>query len=544
MQLFSYRKGPSARFRELAIWMIPPARGWRRKTPSVFHGPFFQPLVGLVTVMFLLGLGVIAMDPEHRTTWVAAEVFLFFLGLACILILLRRIHDQLLQPLAHLRNWALRMRGGNLSARIPVPDRGEFAELARDINSLAESLQTLTQDMDRQVQLQTDRLEQKTRSLEVLYDISATVNSSRDLDDLLTRFLSTLMKIVNARAAAVRLLQDNNMMRLVASIGLEEGVAERERLMPINSCVCGAAVSAGQVQCQTDVSKCGAQIGRPLLPHQELEMIAVPLQYRGKTLGVYNLFVDPNPRNQQWQDWRSLLNTIGQHLGMAIEKAHLDAASQRLSIMQERAMLAHELHDSLAQTLASLRMQVKMHQETLADSNDAAAQDELSHIKEGLDQAYTELRELLDNFRVRMDERGLLPAIEDFLRRFRADTGIKVFLQRQCGTIDLPPSYEVQVLRIIQEAFANIRKHSQAKTARLLLSCNHDGDYRVLVEDDGLGHLATREVEDGMPGEHIGLSVMTERARQLSGELHIESEPGEGTRVELTFHYPTISNVL
>ena len=483
--------------------------------------------------------------PENRSVWITVQVLLFFLGLACIVVLLRRIHDQLLQPLAHLRNWALRMRGGNLSARIPIPERGEFAELARDINSLAESLQTLTQDMDRQVCQQTERLEQKTRSLEVLYDISASVNSSRDLDDLLTRFLSTLMKIVNARAAAVRLLQDDNMMRLVASIGLEEGVAERERLMPINSCVCGTAVCAGEMQFERDVRKCGVQIGQPVLPHQALEMIAVPLQYRGKTLGVYNLFVEPDQSDNQWQDWRNLLNTIGQHLGMAIEKAHLDAASQRLSIMQERAMMAHELHDSLAQTLASLRMQVKMHQETLADTHDDAAQDELAHIKEGLDQAYTELRELLDNFRVRMDERGLLPAIEEFLRRFRTDTGIKVFFQRQCGAIDLPPSYEVQVLRIIQECFANIRKHSQAKTARLLLSCDLDGDYRVLVEDDGIGHLTTRdEEEDDRPGEHIGLSVITERARQLSGEIHIESEPGEGTRVELTFHYPTINSVL
>lgn len=549
MQLLEPKKA-AGRIRDLAIWMIPPARGWRRKSAGIWRNPLFQPMAALVAVLFVLAFSGLLLFPrgsEDRAALLPGHLLLFLLGLVCLAILARRIHQQLLQPLAHLRNWALRMRGGNLSARIPVPERGEFAELARDINSLAESLQNLTQDMDRQVQLQTERLEQKTRSLEVLYDVAAGVNSSRDLDDLLTRFLSTVMKIVDAHAAAVRLIQDDNQMRLVASIGLEEGVAERERIMPTDSCLCGTAVSAGEVMCQQDMRRCDAQIGRPLLPHQELEMIAVPLQYRGRTLGVYNLFVDPGTHDRQWQEWKNLLNTIGQHLGMAIEKSRLDAESQRLSLMQERAMLAHELHDSLAQSLASLRMQIKMHQETLADTGNFQAQMELAQIKSGLDQAYTELRELLDHFRVRMDERGLIPAIEDFLRRFRTDTGIKVFFQRQCQSLDLPPSYEVQVLRIVQEAFANIRKHSQAKTARLLLSCNDAGDYRVLVEDDGVGHHAQRQGEDGesgLRGEHIGLSVMRERARQLSGELNIESDAGEGTRVELTFHYPTISSVL
>ena len=539
-----HQKMGSGRLRALAIWMIPPAKGWRRKSNGLLRNPLFQPLMGLIAILLALGVSGLALpETNHPLLLWPGQLLLLSLALALIVVLLRRINRQLLEPLAHLRNWALRMRGGNLSARIPVPPRGEFAELARDINSLGDSLQGLTQEMDKQVRRQTERLEQKTRSLEVLYDVAASINTSRDLDDLLTRFLKTLTEIVGARAAAVRLLHGDDQMRLVASIGLDPEAVAREREMPVNSCLCGTAVAAGTTLCQADVRQCSAQLGRPLLSHRNLEMIAVPLQYREQTLGVYNLFVE-KPGLVQRQELQSLLDSIGQHLGMAIEKSRLDSESQRLSLMRERALLAHELHDSLAQTLASLRFQVKMLHETLDAAGDAGAQLEILSIERGLEEAHTELRELLSHFRVRMDERGLVPAIEDILERFRNDTGIAVFFQRECRTLELPPSHEVQVLRIIQEALANIRKHSHAHTARLLLRCDNQGNYHVLVEDDGVGS-APRDLSGAeRHGEHIGLSVMQERARQLAAELNVESEPGEGTRVELTFRYPPTNRAI
>lgn len=89
------------------------------------------------------------------------------------------------------------------------------------------------------------------------------------------------------------------------------------------------------------------------------------------------------------------------------------------------------------------------------------------------------------------------------------------------------------MLRIVQESLANVRKHAHAQTVRILLTCSVDGEYLLLVEDDGVGFVDTKPV--GNPGEHIGLSIMDERAKRLGGSLRIESEPGEGTRVELTY---------
>jgi len=463
------------------------------------------------------------------------QVVLLLLGAMATVVIVMRVNHQLLEPLAHLRNWASRMRGGNLSARIPAPARGDFAELARDINALGSDLQVLTRDMDNQVRHQTERLAQKTHSLQVLYDIASSINSARDMDDLLTRFLRTLTELVGAVAATVRLVTNDGHMRLVASFGLDPDIVERERLVPVTRCMCGTAVTSGELKSQPDIRPCAKLNNRPLLPIEGIEVIAVPLMYRDRVLGIYNLFLDPSGLTER-EDMKELLTSIGKHLGMAVEKARLDTEAKRLSIIQERTMLAHELHDSLAQTLAGLRFQSKMLEETLEKGSDTGALGEVRTIRAGVEEAHTELRELLVHFRARMDERGLIPALEEMLDGIRRETKIAAFFHNECPQLNLSPDQEVQVLHIVQEALTNIRKHSEARNVRLLLQCEKASGYRILVEDDGNGLVNVNR--QPLPGEHVGLSIMQERARRLGGTLRVEGEPGEGTRVELTCTHP------
>ena len=196
--------------------------------------------------------------------------------------------------------------------------------------------------------------------------------------------------------------------------------------------------------------------------------------------------------------------------------------------------MAHELHDSLAQTLASLRFQVRMMEDTLnkGETRKALVED-LQRIHNGVDEAHTELRELLASFRAPVGGRGLDVVLQKLVERFEVETGIAAYFQRECGRVALSSSEEIQILRIVQEALANTRKHAQAHTVRVLLNCSRDGEYLLLVEDDGKGFEGA--ARKGHPGEHIGLSIMEERAKRLGGTLRIESDLGEGTRVELTY---------
>ena len=511
---------------------------WQPKHADLVRSRLFVPLTGLAAVLIGLACGglLTVHYPDFGATLTVVLIGLLIGGGVLISVILYRIQRHLMTPLSQLRHWARQMCSGRISARIPIPQEGDCIELARDINSLGEAMEALSMDLDTEVKKQTDRIAQKTHSLEVLYDVAATINVSRDLDDLLSRFLRTMKDVVNARAACVRLLDEHGTLRLVASTGLDTTKIEAERVDGTKLKLWLNDVKlAGRSIEQDIIREYGPQSALPYFDDPNVEMIAVPLQYRGNTLGVYNMFID-KPGLYDREDVKELLTSIGRHLGMAIEKSHMDSEARQLGIMQERATLANELHDSLAQTLASLRFQVRVLDETLQQSGGFTGIPELEQVENSLDEAYSELRELIAHFRAPMDGRGLLPSIEALVNRFRNQTGIAIFLQSSEWKLDsLPPNMEMHVLRIVQESLANIRKHSHANNVRVMLRSDRDGSCQVLVEDDGIG--IGVPVMGGHPGEHIGLSIMRERASNVGGELRIESEPGEGTSIELTFQY-------
>ncbi len=500
-------------------------------------GQFLGALSALGVILFVLGvlnIWFLLHSDSGGLLHLANSVLL----LGGVLLLSYAFHSarrNLLAPLNELRNWVNRMREGHLDARLPQPDQPDFTVLYQDINALAERLQSLSMDMQSEVTKHTRRIQQKTHSLEILYDVAANINAARDLEDLLTRFLHTLKDVVDARAGTVRMLTNDGDMQLIASSGLDAEVVKQEQLISVDRCLCGQAARNGEVYALDDLQGCGQFAGRPFFDNDKVEMIAVPLRYRGKILGVYNLFTEHSGLVER-EDMKNLLTSIGHHLGMAIEKSRLDEEANVLSIMEERTRLANELHDSLAQSLASLRFQVRVLDETLHSGQESALWQELEIIENSIDEAYTELRELIAHFRAPIDKRGLIPAIEQAVERFRRNSDIRAFLQLEWNNTKLPAEIEIQVLRIVQEALANIRKHSQANAVRVMMRAYKDKTFMVMVEDDGIG--IQHQVLDGGPGEHLGLNILQERAARIGGDLKIESEAGEGTRVILVFPMP------
>jgi len=488
----------------------------------------------------LAALAVLAALVYVAPGWRAA---LFVLALAAIavaagltLFLERRIRRDLLQPLAQLRDWTERMRAGELAARVPESSSDVFRELVRDLNGLGDMMSDLSAQMEARVQKATRRIAQKTRSLEILCDVAATINTSRDLDHLLKKFIEIVSEVVEARGALVRLLTPDGRLRLVASEGLDEEIVGRERLIAVDACACGRAVSQRALQSH-GLGICRAHLGRALFACDEhMEMVAVPLTYRDRVLGIYNLFLD-RPLSFPREDLNDLLKSIGRHLGIAIEKVRLDEESKRLSVMEERTLLAHELHDSLAQTLSSLRFQVRTLDETLQAGDQPAVRHCLGGITNSLDEANRELRELLIQFRAPIDRGGLVTAVEKVVDGFAHDSGVDIFFQQEWRNAPLPAHLEMQILRIVQESLANVRKHGRAHHVRVILRDEEARDTAwVLIEDDGVGFKQS-DIEE-RPGEHLGLSIMQDRARRLGGMLKVESEPGEGTRVMLSFPLP------
>ncbi len=500
------------------------------------------PLLAFFMVLALLAalLPLVAAFPAWRPVFFGVDLGLVAVaaGLAAVMDL--RLRRNVLQPLRQLEGWVQHMRAGHLTVRILEPQAGAFAALARDINGLGETLCKLSQDMEERAQKATRRIAQKTRLLEILCEVAATVNASRDLGQLLTKFLDILSELLEARAGVVRLLTGDGHLRLIASKGLDDEIVGRERSVALDQCACGLAASGSALQC-SDVACCHRALGRPMFncdddSERDIEMVAVPLFYRGRVLGVYNLFME-RPVQFPREDLNDLLTSIGRHLGTALEKARLDDEAKRLMVMEERTLLADELHDSLAQTLSSLRFQVRTLDDTLRAGDQPAALRSITRIAGSLDEAHKELRELLGQFRAPIDQSGVVAAIEKVTSGFARDTGIGIFFQQECHGIRLPMSMEMEILRIVQESLVNVRKHSRAGHVRVILRHEDPQDMCwVLVEDDGVGFVPTDI--DSRPGEHLGLSIMEDRARRLGGSLKIESEIGEGTRVMVTFPLP------
>lgn len=488
-------------------------------------------IVALLGVLGLLLVNILA-PALAWPKWLCLGTLLA--GIGAVVLVALRLRSQLLMPLVSLEDAVARVCQGEPGASRSLSNVGVLDDMARDIGTLNAELTELYEDMDTRVARQTMRLAQKTASLKILYDVAAEIARAESLDALLMRFLRTLKEMVNGRAATVRLVTPDGSPRMVGSIGLDDDLVREQDMAPVDLCLCGTVLCPGEIVCDNDLRYCSRVYGRRMFDSDELEVVTVPLKHHDELLGAYSIFIERSGISRR-EDILDLLATIGQHIGVAIAKYRSDHEARRLSILEERSSLAHELHDSLAQTLASLRLQVRMLGDALEGHEvpDEARAD-LWRIRNGIDEAHGELRELLASFRAPLDRRGLIPTLEEITRRFGQRTGIHSVFQVGCRPFDLSAAEELQIMRIVQETLTNVRKHAQAQTVRVLLTREQTGEYVLLIEDDGVGFSTPRR--SGHPGEHIGLSILEERARRIKAALNIESEPGEGTRVELVFN--------
>lgn len=374
-------------------------------------------------------------------------------------------------------------------------------------------------------------------ALRALSEITTRLAAEEDPEKLLSRALGTLMGLAGASGGIVRVITaDGDHLRLVAALGLPQEVVERERLVPVNCHVCGVAVRDNAVRQVFDLKPCAQSTGLAYFGDCRA-MAVVPLQYQGRALGAYNLFFD-EPRELK-EEVALLFRSISEHLGLALENARLTRENMRMTLMNERQLMANEVHDSLAQTLAYMNMRLTLLQDAVEEGERAAAEKYAGDLQQAVEVAYADLRELLSQFRSRMHPLGLAHALKELADGFFERSGITLDYQNRIPGFDLTVDQEVQAFRIVQEALANVARHSGARHARLAVELR-DGKYQFTVEDDGMGFFtlgqgAGAQGEGQRPRHHLGLNIMGERAQQLHGAIEIANLPAGGARVRLAF---------
>ena len=264
-----------------------------------------------------------------------------------------------------------------------------------------------------------------------------------------------------------------------------------------------------------------------LIDNNQSQCLLLPISVGDTLLGTLEVWY---PQERLNDSTHRLLTMLADQLATAVYLQRRIEEQQHVTLINERTIIARELHDSLAQSLSYLKMQVarleRMQQKEATREAQSAVFDEL---RNGLNSAYRQLRELLTTFRLKLEGPGLQFALRQTVDEFTQRMGATVELDYDVPPYLLNPNEEIHVLQIIREALANTHKHAKAHWAAVTVRFA-DAQLLVRIEDDGIGL-----EDDRSPPMHYGLVIIRDRANTLNGELSIANRPTGGTGIELVF---------
>ncbi len=475
---------------------------------------------------------LIEQENARKTAWLRRSQ-LALAALACLgtMAIVYLLYAWFVLPVRRLERGLSRIEQREFTARLQVESRDEFGHLAQGFNRMAAELQSLYQDLALRVTHKTAQLSARNGELLALYEMTAFLHGAHDVEVLCHGFLTRVMRQFHADAGSVRILApDDDNLHMVVSEGLPERMTDIERCMPASDCVCGAVATSG-IAVIRDLRSGRASISAPAVDCGTAGFAAVTafgIVSKQIALGSFSLHFR-HERDMLPSETR-LLETLGRHLGTALQNHRLAAAARQLAVAQERHLVAQGLHDSIAQSLNFLKMQLH-----LLDT--AATRDDLNEIREivpllrgGLEESYEDVRELLVNFRTKFGAGSLRDAIEETVTRFERQSGTPLHLDyEEASGLPLPSDQQLQVLFILQEALSNVRKHASASNVRVVI--RNAEDFHLTVQDDGDGYDPADIASRGEA--HVGFHIMRERAARLGAQLGLESRPGGGARVHL-----------
>ncbi|MFC1871002.1 GAF domain-containing protein [Chloroflexota bacterium] len=414
--------------------------------------------------------------------------------------------------------------------RVGIKDTAAIIEIRRDVTAERE--------------LESHILRQRHQLL-TLNHISNAVSLSHNLDDILKIALEDILELVGGVVGGILLL-DGKTQTLYYRVkhGLSSRYVEDSHIS-LGSGLAGRAAQNGEPLLIEDINQDARITPEELVNTEGIKSaISIPLKSRDKVVGVLNVFSHMAQRFSAEEV--SLLNSIGDYLGTAIEQAELyerlERVGERYKILlqhalaaqeKERKRIARELHDDTAQSLTSLtlNLQAIIGVAELKGYDDPAFLGKLRKTHAYAVQIGNEIVKMMKELRpTLLDELGLPAAIHRYTKDTLQSRGINVSTDFKGTDRRLPPEVEVTLFRITQGVIGNILEHSGAKNASVKLECN-DTECQLVIADDGKGFDVSRLTSVERDGRGAGLFIMRERTSQLGGRGYVQSKPGEGTEV-------------
>jgi len=410
---------------------------------------------------------------ERKMELVAASSLLgVVLIVALALGTIRFSRRQVVRPLNALVTASRYVESGNFAfPPLVVEQNNELRVLAQTFSAMAARLHSHHQALASAVEEKTRDLQEANRTLSLLYE-SSQMLTARPLNAAL--FESVMAQVRERENLRVLVLESEHGR---FSVGESD-----------------AALSWHGVTLQQDDEQAGA------------------LRWQSD---------QPRPR-------QALMQSLGNMLSRAVWIWQTQKQVQQMLLIEERATIARELHDSLAQALSFMRIQFTLLRRTLGPSS-AEAQSIIADVDRTLSDAYRQLRELLATFRLTIEQADLVAAMQAMIASLQEQVTAKISFSFQPGLETLDAQQQVHLLQIAREAVLNAIRHADAATISVRYERNAEGEHLLTVTDDGVGIASTEE-----PQGHYGLTTMSERAARLAGELKIQAQ-ARGTQVALRF---------
>jgi signal transduction histidine kinase len=372
-------------------------------------------------------------------------------------------------------------------------------------------------------------LERQNQELLSLHTAALDVYRELSLEVVLQTVVDQARTLTHARYGALSLLNDENKIETFVTSGIS---AEQRTLLgepPVGHGLLGVVLHEGHRLRLADIQRDPRSVGFP--PHHPpmRSLLAVPIICRGPFRGNLYLADKQEAREFTVDDEESLVR-FATTAAIAIDNAYLHRRLHSLAVSEERLRIAHEMHDGLAQVLAYVNTKAQVVREHLKKERIDEAMKHLDQLAAAAREIYGDVREAIIGLRSASGpDNTTADSLREYVNTWAAQNSIACRLHLEAD-LRLPTGAELQVLRIVQEALANVRKHAKAQSADLWVE-RVDSRIRITVKDDGVGFNPAELGRSEFP--RFGLSTMRERAESVGGLFQLDSTPGEGTRVTI-----------
>mgnify|MGYP000527038053 CR=1 FL=1 len=442
--------------------------------------------------------------------WVSIILILFI-----ILVAMFDLVTNIVVPLRGLVDAAKAARRGDFSVRVEAENPDELGTLADAFNVMAEDLSAMYKNLAFRVEEKTEELQTSNKVLQLLYSSSTHLTEERDSEKSIRQVLDDLRNAIHFESITLY-LQDELTHAKTLQVSSVETVRE-----PKLASLCK------DKECEQCLQEPVTENNGAESCERKQKLLSFPVQHNQQKLGVLYAEFSEEEEPDPWKI--QIIRTIADNIATRVSLNLQSDQEQRLSLMEERAVIARELHDSLAQALSYLKIQVtRLESLRSRKASSDKIDDVVSDLDEGLSSAYRQLRELLTTFRLKLDKPSLNAAIIDTVEEFCERGGIPIDLEFDIGAVHLRPNEEIHILQIVREALSNVLRHSRAQNAMVVLQSLQSGEVEVLVQDDGVG------IPDKLAElNHYGVIIMQERASSLHGKITIQRRAEGGTEVKL-----------